>query len=109
LLDTFTNSKISDINIPIGMNAQPLLNIKRLGAIVTETRNQDLNGSAKIGVVRLLAAHIDAAFSEFQCSLIQLDEKIDRLEQRLDIKVTSLEQKLSKLTLTDLSRPNSAD
>ena len=70
------------------MNAQPLVNINRFEALVTETQDEDMNGPATFGVVRLLAAHIDSAFSQIQSSLIRLDDKIDS-------KVDSLEQKIT--------------
>lgn len=76
------------------MNAQPLVNINRFEALVTENKDEDMNGPATFGVVRLLAAHIDSAFSQIQGSLIRLDDKIDNLERRLDDKIDILERRL---------------
>jgi|GEM_PF-2871184 len=81
------------------MNAQPLVNINRFEALVTETQDEDMNGPATFGVVRLLAAHIDSAFSQIQSSLIRLDDKIDSkvdsLEQKITARIDSLEQKIT--------------
>jgi len=76
------------------MNAQPLVNINRFEALVTETQDEDMNGPATFGVVRLLAAHIDSAFSQIQSSLIRLDDKIDGAEQKITARIDSLERRL---------------
>ncbi len=66
---------------------------------MTETQDEDLNRPATIGTVRLLAAHIDAVFSQIQSSLIRLDDKIDgkadSLEQKLTARIDGVEQKLT--------------
>ena len=77
------------------MNAHKLVNVNRFEALVTEIRDEDMNRPATFGVVRLLAAHIDSAFSQIQNSLIRLDDQIDGLEQNLSARIDGVEVRIS--------------
>lgn len=65
-------------------------------AIVTETQDEDLNRSATIGTVRMLAVHADAGFARSQINFERLDDKIDSVEDRLTQRIDHLEDKLTQ-------------